>query len=121
MATMYVDDIQEYDTDFTRRVRKKRWSHLATDGTEAELVAFAVRIGCAASWIQHQGRPTVHFDLTPAMRARAIKAGAIPLSSMELARRTSWTRRDVHITQAQLLVRIDPEILLDAEADDGQG
>lgn len=74
--TVYVDDMQ-------RRARVGRitanWSHLLAD-TPAELREFAARLGLNPSWIQHEGTYREHFDLTSAVRLKALQLGAQPIS-----------------------------------------
>lgn len=55
-----------------------RWSHLIAD-TTPELLAFAKTIGLKPGWIQKPGTAFEHFDVTDAVRERAIKAGAQPI------------------------------------------
>ena len=50
--------------------------HLMTDGTDAELVAFAAGIGLKPEWLQNPGTYKTHFDLTASKRRQAIRAGA---------------------------------------------
>lgn len=64
----------------------KQSCHLATDGEEDELHAFAAGIGMRREWFQPE--PLGHYDLTPKRRAAAVKAGAVELPSpRELVRR----------------------------------
>ena len=68
------------------------WCHLATDGDIEELHRMAKKIGLKAEWFQARtGLP--HYDLSPAMRAKAIKAGAVAVSGMELWGRCSTNRK----------------------------
>jgi hypothetical protein len=55
------------------------------DGTAGleELLAFAGRLGLRGEWIQHQGSPKQHFDLTAAKRALAVRLGAVEVSRGE--------------------------------------
>lgn len=69
---VYVDDYREKATVGQLTAR---WSHLLAD-TDEELLAFAKRLGLQPAWLQHEGTPKVHFDVTDQMRARAIRAGA---------------------------------------------
>ena len=47
-------------------------------GTEAELRAFAASIGLPQEWAQRSKlRRTLHWDLSAAWRAKAVKAGAV--------------------------------------------
>jgi hypothetical protein len=55
-----------------------RWCHLISDVGEAELLAFARKIGLKPQWIQ-RNRYGAHFDLTPGRRAAAVAVGAVEL------------------------------------------
>jgi hypothetical protein len=57
---------------------------MATDGDVSELHAFAIRIGIKRNWFQDGRFP--HYDLTENMRRRALKAGAIDISNVDLVR-----------------------------------
>lgn len=64
-----------------RRWRYKQSCHLFSDqgvSGDAELRAFARRIGLLERWIQNS-RGFVHFDLTASMRSQAIREGARPV------------------------------------------
>ena len=86
----------------------RRWSHLTAD-TPAELLAFAAKIGLQRSWFQGTCKsapncPRVdgvcrhyHFDVTTAVRAKAVRAGAREITMHQLsdllqARREGWGR-----------------------------
>jgi hypothetical protein len=77
--TVYVDDAA---IAATVGKHKSRWSHLTADRHE-ELVSFAVKIGLNPVWIQHEGNPLEHFDVTTSKRAAALKKGAVPITSRE--------------------------------------
>lgn len=62
----------------------KESCHLTTDGPIEDLHAFAKRIGMKRSWFQEH-RLMPHYDLTPARRAMAIRAGAVFVSAREQA------------------------------------
>lgn len=62
-----------------------RWCHLMSDASVEELHEFAQRIGCRRSWFQDHPN-LAHYDLTEAMRRKAIAAGAREVSSKEMAR-----------------------------------
>jgi hypothetical protein len=90
---MLVDQIVSYSAEATtdKGLPGREWSHLHSSDLspagEQKLRAFAVRIGCRESWIQYPGHPTrVHYDLTPSMRAKALKAGAVSIDAMAYAR-----------------------------------
>jgi hypothetical protein len=71
---VYVDDAR-----IPARVGRisARWSHLMADSLP-ELLAFADRLGLQRSWLQDKASG-VHFDVTEAKRAEAIRLGAIPI------------------------------------------
>jgi len=80
---VYVDDASiPADVTNGHRVHKSQWSHLMA-GSEAELVAFARRIGLRPQWIQHPGTPRVHFDVTAGKRQQALAHGAQPITWRE--------------------------------------
>ena len=80
---IYVDDLQAHPLSAYRdrqaaRVgarNGRRWCHLYAD-TGEELHAFAARVGLSRSWGQLSRGGTPHYDLTPARRAAAVRAGA---------------------------------------------
>jgi hypothetical protein len=57
------------------------WCHLFAD-TEAELHAFADKLGLELEWFQGD-----HYDLTPWRRVKAVELGALQVPTRELARR----------------------------------
>lgn len=84
---IFVDNIKTYPNT---KLRQKQWCHCVSDldgaeGTE-ELLDFARSLGLKDIWLQHAGKHTEHFDLTPAKRALAIKLGATEISSRDLVR-----------------------------------
>lgn len=70
---MYVDRIQQWPTAL--RCFKAGSCHMWAD-TPDELHAMAARIGLRRGWYQEHPR-LPHYDLTPARRVKAIKAGAV--------------------------------------------
>ena len=96
---VYVDDAR-----IPARVGRirARWSHLFADSQD-ELHAFAHSIGLKRAWFQPGkpigGKPSRlwHYDVTEAMRARAIATGAQPVGIREfreiIDRRDGVTRR----------------------------
>jgi hypothetical protein len=83
-----VDPISEYPRK--PGLRWTRWSHLCSDVSDEELHAFAARIGLLRSWFQEMPAARSylsHYDVTPTLRARAVRAGAVEVSSRELVRR----------------------------------
>jgi hypothetical protein len=88
--TIYVDKLREHSK--MRGLVRGVWCHLATDGAMSELHAFAKRIGLPArAFHAHDDHP--HYDLTPALRAEAIDAGAIEVTSKELVKKCFRARR----------------------------
>lgn len=96
--TVYVDDFRATAT--VGRIRG-RWSHLVAD-TEAELHAFAERIGLRRAWYQTCKRkcapegvpcPHWHYDVTDGKRHEAIEAGAVPVDYRDLGGMFSARRR----------------------------
>ncbi|HEY6738767.1 MAG TPA: DUF4031 domain-containing protein [Actinopolymorphaceae bacterium] len=86
--TVYVDDMLRearvgYVTD--------RWSHLLAD-TREELHEFAARLGLKREWFQdHETR--WHYDVTEAVRERALELGAQPISYPHGTARITMARR----------------------------
>jgi hypothetical protein len=64
-----------------------RWSHLVAD-SDAELHAFAARLGMRREWFQHKAhRPhQAHYDLPERARHDALALGAVPVSWRQLGR-----------------------------------
>jgi hypothetical protein len=72
--TIMVDEVRVWPTKI--RCFKSGSCHLTTDGTIADLHAFAARIGMKREWFQeHHLAP--HYDLTPGRRDRAVALGAV--------------------------------------------
>jgi hypothetical protein len=65
----------------------RKWSHLLAD-TPGELRSFAARLGLSAAWIQERGTAEEHFDVTDAVRHKAITLGAEEISYFDLGRVT---------------------------------
>lgn len=80
---IYVDDMRR-----PARVGRitGRWSHLLTDqDDQTELHEFAARLGLRRSWFQHERKyPHApwrwHYDVTDAVRDRALALGAQPIT-----------------------------------------
>lgn len=84
--TIYVDDMR-----MQARVGNldARWSHMWSDTSSEELVAFAISIGLQARWVQNSSG-FVHFDLTDSKRNAAIAAGAIPVAYGDHVKHWEW-------------------------------
>ncbi len=61
------------------RWRGRRWAHLASDASHAELHDFAARLGLRREHFQGD-----HYDVPTELRAHALALGATPVSSREL-------------------------------------
>ena len=88
--TILVDEIREYPVDWVKSAARKhggRWCHLASDVSHEELHEFAAGLGLRREWFQGD-----HYDLTPGMRYRAIRAGAVETSGPELIKRMKKAR-----------------------------
>ena len=59
--------------------------HMIAD-TNAELLDMARQIGVQSRWIQKPGTPQEHFDICKSRRERAVRLGAIEISSLDLGR-----------------------------------
>ena len=57
--------------------------HMMADST-AELLDMADKIGVQRKWIQKAGTVYEHFDVSKAMRAKAVEAGAKEVTSRDL-------------------------------------
>lgn len=77
-----VDELREYTLEFVAtgvRVHGCRWCHMISDGDAEELHRFAKRIGLHRSYFHRD-----HYDLTPGMRTKALKRGAVSITGEEL-------------------------------------
>ena len=76
---VYVDN---YGASFGRMVM----CHMMADSRK-ELLAMVDRIGVQRKWIQKAGTYWEHFDICMSKRTKAVEAGAIELSPVDLVRR----------------------------------
>lgn len=67
--------------------------HLVSTESAEELHAFARRIGLARARYEGVRKGHPHYDLTRKAKARAILAGAVGVTSRELARRAWWSNK----------------------------
>ena len=81
-----VDELREYPG---AGLPFDSWCHMATDGSFAELHAFAARLGLRRAWFQRD-----HYDLPPHGRAAAVALGAEEVTTGELLRRMAGPRGD---------------------------
>ena len=76
---VYVDPVRK--TQRGGRWHWKEGAHLTADTVE-ELVAFGGQLGLKKSWLQNTWTP--HYDVTPGMRRKAIRLGAVPVGHATL-------------------------------------
>lgn len=74
--------------------RGRRWAHLVSDASTAELRAFADALGIDSRLFQGD-----HYDIPEDLRHVVVAAGATPVSSRELVRRLRAS--GLRITPAQ--------------------
>ena len=83
--TVYVDDMMAV-------FGRMKMSHMIADSHD-ELLEMADAIGVDRRHIQHEGSAEEHFDVTNSKRLLAIKAGAKPITMVELGD-ICWQRGD---------------------------
>ncbi len=76
---VYVDDM---NAKFGRMIM----CHMIAD-TKDELLAMADTIGVQRKWIQKEGTCHEHFDISLGSKKKAVEAGAIEISMMDLGRK----------------------------------
>lgn len=76
---VFVDDVFiEAEVPNGSRTHASKWCHLSAT-TKAELHAFAQAIGLRRSWFQDRPNGHWHYDVTLGLRAKAVRAGAVPI------------------------------------------
>lgn len=73
--------------------RGQLYCHMMTDGESVELRAFGARIGLRSGWIQREGEPYEHFDLSPLLRKKAVDAGAVEVDAQTLIKKCVQPKR----------------------------
>jgi hypothetical protein len=81
---VYVDKLRTYSDEWysndqaARNGRRHghRWCHLWAD-SEAELHAFAAKLGLRRAWAHRRRNGDVHYDLVPTKRVKAVQLGAL--------------------------------------------
>ncbi len=87
--TVYVDQITTYSPTIIQgqaRMWGNQWSHLWTNGDIEELHIFAEAIGLKREWFQPH-HIFDHYDIVPSRRDRALRAGAVFITTREFLRR----------------------------------
>jgi len=89
--TVLVDELADYAHINLKpfvRAHGTRWCHLVSDESLEELHEFAAKIGLKRGWFQGD-----HYDLTPGMRAKAVRRGAVEVTARELVKRRRKSER----------------------------
>jgi hypothetical protein len=93
--TVYVDELRGYDESQIKAPARRygqQWAHLTAE-SEAELHAFAARLGLRRAWYQPGSQRDgynwylSHYDLTPNKRALAVRLGATEVRIRDQAER----------------------------------
>lgn len=67
--------------------RGKQWCHMVSDVNAEELHRFAALLGLKRSWSQERPKASAHhYDITTAVRQRALVLGAQAVTSRELVK-----------------------------------
>lgn len=77
---VYIDD---FNAPFGRMIM----CHMIADTTE-ELLQMADKIGVQRKWIQDSGTYSEHFDVCLSAKKKAIAAGAIEITALDLSKIT---------------------------------
>lgn len=82
--TVYIDELRTYER---RGALSGEWCHMVADSTN-ELMRFADKVGIPRAWAQlpDKHRHYAHFDLRRSYRIMARRAGALEVSTLQLAR-----------------------------------
>lgn len=80
--SVYVDDMYRMEMG---RFGRMKMSHMIADSKE-ELLEMARRIGVSLRWLQEEGTPREHFDISLGKRRLAVEAGAVEVTMMEMGR-----------------------------------
>ncbi len=84
---IYVDQLRTHQSVKGEARRWGReWCHLWSDESDAELHAFAKRIGLLRKWFQPHSTLN-HYDLARSRRDRALIAGAVEVELKDYLRR----------------------------------
>jgi hypothetical protein len=84
VRVILVDGVQTHEAP---GLRYKRWSHLVSTTGEAELHAFAARLGLKREWAQLRPKASAaHYDVVPTQRALALRLGAREVAARDLVR-----------------------------------
>ncbi len=105
---VYVDDL--FSTRWRRRWPYYQACHMIADSV-VELFKMANDIGLKRSWFQCRPGSIDHFDLTPGMRRKAVRAGVVALDRVDFVaklvelREAQGCKNHVQPTDPRLIVR----------------
>lgn len=104
--TVYVDDMLRpaIVKNGPRQVRA-RWSHMLAD-THQQLLDMASELGLRPEWIQREGTPHEHFDLTEPKRIQALGFGAVAIRYPHGTAQIIRAKREAAPTQTPLPSRL---------------
>lgn len=83
-----LNKIMVYIDDFNAPYGRMLMCHMIADTTE-ELLQMVDKIGVQRKWLQDAGTNREHFDICLSKKAKAVKLGALEISSRELATMTA--------------------------------
>lgn len=75
--------------------RGKLWCHLVAESLD-ELHAFATTLGLQRRWFQHKASYP-HYDVTTAVRARALLLGALPGTKEQIITSAKLLRTELRV------------------------
>ncbi|NOU05310.1 MAG: DUF4031 domain-containing protein [Hyphomicrobiaceae bacterium] len=93
--TVYVDNMAAPFTPDHAPTRKYIMCHMMAD-TEDEMHAMADKIGVSRNWFQRVPSGN-HYDITKSKRAAAVRAGAVEITTREMAA-FAWHKRTLGFT-----------------------
>lgn len=81
--------------------RGRRWAHLASDTSYAQLHAFAAQLGLERRWFQGD-----HYDVPTEVREQAVALGAQVVTSAQLVRRlrAAGLRRSARMAHLPIVI-----------------
>ncbi len=80
------------------------WCHLSSTESAEELHEFAARLGLKRAWYHENSRNHPHYDLTTRrIRRKAVEMGAVVVSTIELLKKSWWSKSCARATTVQSL------------------
>lgn len=94
--------------------RGKHWCHLVAESLD-ELHHFATSIGLRRSWFQSKASYP-HYDVTTAVRERALRSGAVPGSKAQIIASAKLLRAELRAQNAAEPIHSSDAVLLPGSA-----